>query len=184
MSDPGGGWSVPSRVLHWGVAALVLVTILIGVAMTSEGFDGIRDGLYVAHKGIGVILLVLVTLRAVWRWATPSPPLPASIPETERRLATYTHRLLYALLFVMAVSGYLRTVGGGFPIELLDALGIPPLVGEMPIWADRLSVLHGFVAYLLVATVAAHVAVVVQHTWFGGTDILSRMWPPFRSRSE
>ncbi len=177
----GPGWSTPSRLFHWTVAALVLVTVPVGVAMTSEGFDGVRNTLYVSHKGIGVVLLVLVTFRAVWRWLTPAPKLPASIPEGEQRLARFTHRLLYVLLFVMALSGYLRTVGGGYPIELLDALGVPPLVGEMPVWADRLSVLHAFVAYLLVATVAVHVAVVVQHTLFGRTNLLSRMWPPFRS---
>jgi cytochrome b561 len=165
------------------MAVLLVVTIPVGVAMTSEGFDGVRDGLYIAHKGIGVVLLVLVMLRAVWRWVTPAPALPTSIPEGERRLARVTHRLLYVLLFVMAVSGYLRTAGGGYPIELLDAIGIPPLVGEMPVWADRLSVLHGFVSYVLVATIAVHVAAVLQHTLFGRTDVLSRMWPPFGSRS-
>lgn len=177
------GWSTPSRLFHWSVAALVVVTIPIGIAMTSEGFDSIRNGLYVAHKGLGVVLLVLIVGRVAWRLITPAPPLPSTIPDGERRLAAFTHRLLYVLLVVMAVSGYLRTVGGGFPIELLDALGVPPLVGEMPVWADRLSVLHGFVSYLLVATVAVHVAAVLQHTLFGKTDILSRMWPPFGSGS-
>jgi cytochrome b561 len=179
----GSGWSVPSRLFHWTVAALLGVTIPVGIAMTSEGFDTVRDGLYVAHKGIGVVLLVLVALRAVWRWLTPSPPLPSSIPEGERRLARLTHRLLYVLLFLMAVSGYLRTAGGGYPVELLDALGVPPLVGRMPVWADRLSVLHGFLSYVLVATIAVHVAAVLQHTLFGKTNVLSRMWPPFGSRS-
>jgi len=81
----------------------------------------------------------------------------------------------------MAISGYLRTAGGGYPIELLDALGIPLFVGEMPVWADRFSVIHGFVAYLLVATIAVHVAAVLHHTLFGGVNVLSRMWPPVAS---
>ncbi len=177
------GWSTPSRLFHWVVALLILVTVPIGIAMTSEGFEGVRNGLYVAHKGIGVLILVLVPLRALWRWLTTEPPLPDEIPADERRLARATHLGLYALLLVMAVTGYLRTAGGGYPIELLDALGIPLIVGEMPVWADRFSVIHGFVAYLLVATIAVHVAAVVQHTLFGGVDVLSRMWPPVASGS-
>jgi len=182
---PGGteppmrsGWSTPSRLFHWVVALLIFATVPIGIAMTSEGFEGVRNGLYVAHKAIGVIVLVLVPLRALWRLVTPSPELPEEIPPKERRLARATHVGLYGLLLVMAVTGYLRTAGGGYPIELLDAAGIPPLVGELPVWADRLSVLHAFVAYLLVATIAVHVAVVLQHTLFGRVNVLSRMWPP------
>lgn len=175
------GWGRVSRLFHWGVAGLVFGTVVIGVAMTSAGFEGIRNSLYVSHKTIGVALLLLVPLRALWRLATPSPPLPDSIPAGERRLAHATHWGLYALLLVMAVSGYLRTVGGGYPIEVLDALGIPPLAGEMPLWADRLSVLHAFTAYLLVAVVAAHVAIVARHALFGEDAILSRMWPPWGS---
>jgi cytochrome b561 len=175
------GWGLVARLFHWGVGSLVLVTIAIGAAMTSAGFEGIRNALYVGHKSIGVLILVAVPLRALWRLVTPTPELPSSISPRERRLAHATHLGLYALLLIMAVTGYLRTVGGGYPIEVLDALGVPPLVGEMEVWADRFSVIHAFTAYLLVAAIATHVAAVGYHAMFGERRILSRMWPPFAS---
>ena len=176
------GWGLVARLFHWGVGGLVVVTIAIGAAMTSVGFEGVRNALYVAHKSIGVVILVAVPLRAVWRLLTPTPELPPSISPQERRLAHATHFGLYALLLLMAVTGYLRTVGGGYPIEVLDALGVPPLVGEMEVWADRFSVIHAFAAYLLVAAVATHVAIVGYHAMFGERRILSRVWPPLPSR--
>jgi len=175
----GIGWGRASRLFHWLVALLVFATIAIGAAMTSVGFESVRSSLYVGHKAIGVALLLLIPLRAAWRILHPAPALPESIPQAEQRLASATHAGLYLLLFGMAVSGYLRTVGGGYPIEVLDAIGVPPLVGEFPIWADRLSVLHGFGAYLLIALIAAHISVVGYHALFGERRILSRMWPPF-----
>lgn len=178
MSGDDRGWGRISRILHWSVGVLVFATIAIGVAMTSAGFEDVRNALYVGHKSIGVVLLVVVPLRALWRLVTPTPEMPTSISTGERRLAHAAHLGLYALLATMAVTGYLRTVGGGYPIEVLDALGIPPLVGEMPVWADRLSVIHAFVAYLLVAAIGVHVAAVGYHTLFGERRILSRMWPP------
>ena len=38
------------------------------------------------------------------------------------------HAGLYFFLILQAVSGYVRVTTGGFPIEALEALGIPPLL--------------------------------------------------------
>lgn len=163
------------------MAALVAVQLAAGIAMTSEGFRGVSDALYVTHKGTGVVLLVLLLFRVAWRLAErKAPPLPEAIPAAERRLAAWTHRLLYVLVGVMALTGYVRTVAGGFPVELLDTLGVPPLVGEHPGLARHLSVAHKFLGYFLVAVVALHVGAVVQHTFLLRNRVLERMWPPWR----
>ena len=176
------GYPVLNRLLHWGMALMILVTIPVGIAMTSGGFSGIADVLYVTHKGLGVLIGVALVLRLLWRWVGPNPPpLPEAIPPVERVAARWTHRLLYLLVGAMALTGYFRTLGGGFPIEILDALGIPPLMGRNEALADRLSVMHKFLGYLTVATIAAHVGAVVQHTVFVRNGIFQRMWPPWRS---
>ena len=175
------GHSRTTRSLHWLMAALVAVQVAAGIAMTSQGFRGVSDALYVTHKGTGVVLLLLLLVRVAWRAAGPAaPPLPDTIPPAERRLAAWTHRFLYVLVGTLAVTGYLRTVGGGYPVELLDALGIPPLVGEDEALATRLSVVHKVLGYVLVATVALHVGAVVQHTFLIRNRVLDRMWPPWR----
>jgi cytochrome b561 len=162
------------------MAALVAVQILAGIAMTSEGFQGASDALYVTHKGTGVVLLLLLVVRVIWRVAGPAaPPLPDAIPPAEKRLAAWTHRFLYLLVGILALTGYLRTVGGGYPVELLDVLGVPPLVGENEALATRLSVAHKVLGYVLVATVALHVGAVVQHTFLIRNRVLDRMWPPW-----
>lgn len=183
-SDPRNSDSTPghygtvSRLFHWATALLVGLMIPVGVAMTSEGFDEISDALFVLHKGTGTTLLVLVVLRLAWRF-THSPPPPApGMSSTQARLADWTHNVLYLLLLVMTVSGYVRVVGDGFPIELLDWLGIPTLLPEMPELAQRMAVVHKFTAYLFTATIAAHIAAAVHHGVASGKGILGRMWPP------
>jgi cytochrome b561 len=179
VSDAGSsGYGTVARLLHWSVTLLVAVTIPAGIAMTSEGFEGVRNGLFVVHKGIGVVLLVLVVVRALWRFVVSPPPLPAFVPRGERQVARATHAGLYLLLLALGVTGYLRTAGGGYPVEILDALGIPPLVGEMPDAATTLSVAHKFLAWTFVATAAVHVAEVLRHTLLERDGILARMWPP------
>jgi cytochrome b561 len=175
------GYGIVARLFHWGMGILILVTVPVGIAMTSEGFDPVRDALYVAHKGIGAVILALLALRLAWRLVTPSPPdMPASVPWLQRRLATWTHRFLYLLLGIMAVTGYLRVTTGDFPLELLDALGIPPLLTGRPELSRTLSVIHAFTSYLLVATVAVHVAAAAHHALILRDGVFSRMWPPWR----
>jgi cytochrome b561 len=163
------------------MAVMILVQIPVGIAMTSEGFRSASDALYITHKGLGVLILVVLAARLAWRiMGPPPPPLPDTVPAVERRLALWGHRGLYLLVGAMAVTGYVRTVGGGFPVELLELLGIPPLVGENADLATRLSVVHKFLSYLLVALVSMHVGAVLQNTLVVRNRILWRMWPPWK----
>jgi cytochrome b561 len=175
------GYGIVARLFHWGSALLILATVVIGVAMTSEGFESLRDALYVSHKTIGVVILGVLALRVAWRVVTPGPPrLPDSVPPLQRRLAEVTHTGLYLLMGLMAVTGYLRVVSGDFPVEILDAAGIPPLISGAPELSGTLSVVHKVGAYLLVAVVAMHVAAAAHHGLILRDGVFSRMWPPWR----
>lgn len=180
MSAPDRGYGTVARLLHWVVALLVVLQIPAGIAMTSEPLAAWADPLYIFHKGSGAVLLVLVLARAAWRLTHRAPPFPDYVPRLERRIAHATHVAIYVMLVVMVVSGYVRTVGEGFPIELLDALGVPPLIPHVPRLARVMLVVHQFVAVTLVGLVAVHVSAVVRHQIIEGNPVLARMWPPVR----
>lgn len=181
---PVPGYGTGHRVFHWLSALLILVTIPVGLAMTSEGFVAIGDALYVTHKSLGVVILAVLLLRVLWRVVTPGPPrLPPSVPPVQRRLAERTHLALYLLVGLMGVTGYLRVVSGDFPVEILDALGIPPLISGAPELSRWLSVVHKVGAYLLVAGLAAHVAAAVHHALVLRDGVFQRMWPPWGGRA-
>lgn len=167
-----------ARLFHWAIAVLVAIQIPAGIAMTSEPLAAWADPIFVLHKGLGVVLLVLVLGRIVWRATHPAPPFPAYMPPLERRIAHRTHMAVYALLLIMVVSGYVRTVGDDFPIELLDALGIPTLLPSMPDVAAVMLVVHQFTVVGLVALVAVHIGAVLRHHLIDGDPVLERMWPP------
>jgi cytochrome b561 len=176
MDGYGGG----ARLFHWLVAVFLFVQIPAGIAMIAPGLpQSTIDLLFVVHKGLGVVILVVVVARALWRVVHRPPPMPSTMPELERRIAGRTHVGIYVLLVVVAVSGYLRVVAEDFPIELLDALGVPPLVSGMPGLAAAMSLLHRFSAILLIVVVSVHVAEVLRHHFVLRDEVLGRMWPPF-----
>lgn len=173
----GYGYGSLARILHWTTVLAVMVMIPVGMAMTSEGFEAIGDQLYIVHKNLGVLILLLIAVRLAWRLTHPPTPLPDSVPPLQRRIAGTTHALLYALLLIMPVTGYIRTVGGDFPIELLNALGVPPLVPVMEETAKIVSVIHKFSAYALLALITAHVTAALHHALIDRDGIFSRIWP-------
>lgn len=175
---PGPGYGTIARLFHWVIALMVVVQIPSGIAMTSEPLMAIADPLFILHKGMGSVLLVLVAARVLWRILHRPPNFPDYMPSREQRIASGTHVAIYTLLVTMVVSGYLRTVGDGFPIELLDALGVPPLIPLMPRAARAMLVVHQFAVIALVGLVAVHVAAVLRHHLIEENPILMRMWPP------
>ena len=178
----GPGYGSVARLFHWVMVVLVAVQLGAGVAVTGEGFQqSTIDALFILHKGMGVILLLLVLARVGWRLTHAAPPMPDHIPARERRIATVTHGFIYFFLVVQPVSGYVRTVGDGFPVEILDALGVPPLLPMLEI-AKAMSAVHRFSSYVLVALIAIHIAEVLRHHRVERDGILARMWPPVAPR--
>lgn len=173
------GYGVTSRIFHWLTVVLVLVMIPTGLIMTQEIPRPTQDVLFIIHKTLGPCVLLVVLLRLGWRFLSPPPPLPPEIPAPQRFAASAVHAGLYATLIVMGVSGYVRVVAGGFPIEGLDALGIPRLLAKDEPLAEQAKAVHALTKNLLILLIAAHVGAATFHGVVRRDGVFSRMWPPF-----
>lgn len=174
-------YSTPARLFHWIMALLILLTIPAGLIMVQEGLDrGLQNALFIYHKNVGVLLFFLVILRLIWRLRVPAPPLPAHVPTWQVRAAGVSHFLLYALLFVLPIAGYIRVKAGGFPIEALDALGVPSLVPRSDAVAEVAKTVHYFAGLTIAAVVTIHIGAAALHGLIRRDGVVSRMWPPVR----
>jgi cytochrome b561 len=186
---PGSRYDAGSRFFHWLVVLLFLAQIPAGIAMIVPadigGFAALPgveqstiDSLYIFHKGLGAILIVVVFARIAWRITHRGPPMAESIPALERRIASVTYVFMHALMALVAVTGYVHVIGLGFPIELLDAAGVPPLLPRMERLAVISSFVHRFAIFVLVGLVGVHIAEVLRHHLVVEDGTLGRMWPP------
>jgi cytochrome b561 len=172
-------YGLVSRLFHWITVLLVLVMIPVGLTMIQDIPRPIQDPLFILHKGLGPVVLVVVLLRLGWRALHPAPPLPADLPTVQRRAAALVHAGLYALLLVMAVSGYVRVTTGGFPLEALQAIGVPPLLPKDEAVAKVASRIHATAIVGLLGLIALHVGAAAYHGLVRRDGIVARMWPPF-----
>ena len=167
-----------AKMLHWGLAVLIIATLPVGAIMVQQGLARpTQDMLFIFHKNIGVLILLLMLVRIVYRIVNPPPPLPDSIPDGQKRIAEATHWALYALVFVMAISGYVRVTAGGFPIEGLNWLGVPPLAPRSDAVAETAKAIHFWARFALVALIIAHVGAALHHLVIKRDGVFGRIWP-------
>ena len=158
MSRP---FPILSRLLHWTMALLILVMLFIGVAMVSSLSDYHR--LVAIHRPLGILLLVLVAVRLINRLLSPPPPLPAAMPAVLRLAAQASQWLLYALMFAVPVVGWAMLSAAGYPIQLVGAVYLPPILPHDRALYAVLRPAHTVLAFLLFATFLAHLGAALTH---------------------
>lgn len=180
MNEHPTSYRTPARILHWTTAVLVLLMIPAGAIMIREGISrDLQNTLFIFHKNVGVLVLFVVLLRVLYRLMNPPPPLPSDMPGAQKRVAAFSHFVLYALLFIMPVAGYVRVKAGGFPIEALDAVGLPSLVPRSDALAEVAKSIHYAGSLAITAFVVLHVGAALYHGIVRRDGVFSRMWPPF-----
>jgi cytochrome b561 len=176
------GYALPARILHWLLAVVIIAMLPVGNIMLQDGIARpTQDLLFILHKNTGVIILLLMVLRLGYRLARPPAPLPATMPDWQIRLAGATHIALYALVFFMAITGYIRVTMGGFPIEGLGAIGLHPLLPRNEAVAEIAKTLHHYGRFALVAVLALHIGAALWHGLVKRDGVFSRIWPFWRA---
>jgi cytochrome b561 len=166
-----------SKLLHWLVAACVLTTAPVAIAMTRVGQGATQDALYAFHKSIGVLILVLMLLRLVNRLAVGAPIAEPGIERWQKVASSIVHTLFYVLLIAMPIVGYVATSAYGAPPSFFGLFTMPPIVAKDEALATQLFTLHRWVGYLLIVLVLTHVSAALYHHFVRGDNVLQRMLP-------
>ncbi|WP_417474402.1 cytochrome b [Luteimonas mephitis] len=176
MSTPVPLFHARARLLHWLMAPLVVAMLFIGIGMLSTTSSAYAL-LLAIHKPLGVAILVLVLLRIHTRFRHRPPPLPSDLPRLQRRAATLSHWLLYALLLLMPVSGWAMLSAAGYPVTLLAGIRLPPIAPHDAGLFAWLRGAHHWLALLLFATFLLHLAAALFHALVRRDGVLASMAP-------
>jgi cytochrome b561 len=165
--------------LHWLTAALIAANLLLGLAMVPLPITPRKLEWYVWHKSIGITIFTLTSLRLAWRAVRPHPH-PVPMPAWQRRAAAASHALLYVLLLVIPVSGWLYSSATGVQVSYLGLFALPNLVDKDKALGDALRLVHVGLNSLLVAVVLVHVVAAIKHHLVDRDEALVRMLPILR----
>lgn len=172
------------QLFHWAIVVLVIVQFTLG--LQAEGLDASLERLQLMarHKSFGMTIFMLMVLRLGWRFISPPPSLPDSMAGWERFLARGTHWLLYAILLLMPIAGWITSTAKDLSVSWFGVFTWPDLVGGNRPVAEVAQATHETLALLLLVVVALHVAAALRHHFFKKDSVLLRMLPVRKSRIE
>ncbi len=151
------------RVLHWLMAIMIIGLIVSGLIMVDVPKSNPQHHLlFKFHKSIGISIGMLIIARVIVRIRYVAPALPSTISVLSKKLANVTHWILYALMIVIPISGYLMCTWKGPPVAWFGIL-LPHLFNKDDVHANIAEKVHHTSAYILLVLLCIHVGAVLFH---------------------
>lgn len=170
-------YGVVAQVLHWVIAILVFAMFGLGYYMEDLPLSQEKLELYNTHKSLGITIFSLALIRLVWRLFNAAPPLPEHMAPWERAAAHMSHALLYGLILIQPLIGFLQSNAANFPVVVWDVLPLPAIIGTDEALGETLAGVHGVVANVLAVLILVHIAAALRHHFILKDNVLRRMLP-------
>jgi cytochrome b561 len=168
--------------LHWTIALFIFAAFPLGVYMHDLPLSPHKLRLFSYHKWIGVTIFLLAVFRISWRSTHRPPPLPATMPSWEKYAAHTVHFLLYVLIIVVPLSGWLMSSAKGVQTVWFGVLPLPDLVPKNKELGDSLKEVHESLNFTMAGLLVAHIGAALKHHFIERDDILARMLPFLRNK--
>jgi cytochrome b561 len=171
-----------AQALHWLTAILVLVAFIFGPGGSEERvYSASRDFDRQLHETLGMTVLVLALLRALWR-IIDTPPEPPRAARWMELSARATHIALYVLLFAVPFTAIAGAWLEGHDLTLLGALRIHPWFGESHALGAKIASVHTWLGDTILWVAGVHALAGLYHHLVLRDGVLTSMLPRWISR--
>ena len=173
-------------VLHWLIAIGIFLNLYSGLGFDDLPKDKVAAA-FASHESIGISVLGLVLLRVLWRIGHQPPAPLAGLKPVEQKLATGIHHLLYLLMVLIPLSGWLTASAhkgpDGHGMRLFNTVpwfniavfgGLAPDARHQA--HELLGSVHSAAAWVLMGALVLHVLGALKHQFLGREKLFQRMW--------
>ena len=159
--------------LHWILAVLIIAALALGalVMVKIPNTNPMKLEALRSHMIGGALILVLMLVRLVVRIRTEHPAPPSTGMRVLDRLAWVSHRMLYAAVLGMAVSGLIMALQTGLPGILFGGGTLPA-----DFWVYPIRSVHYVMSRVLMAVITLHIVGALYHTLVLRDGLLRRMF--------
>lgn len=180
FSNTDQRYGVVAIALHWSMAVLLVLLILLGLYMTGlpdAGFDVKKITLILLHKELGILALTLAMIRLAWRVGNVLPVLVEDIPDWQKLIARLVHLLFYGAMFALPVTGWMMSSAAGIPISFFGLFNLPGLISYDDYLFQFFIEVHRWLGYGLIVLILLHVGAALRHHFVLKDDTLKKMLP-------
>lgn len=165
-------------VLHWIVALLVIALIATGWYMVGIPKNTPERAFFFnLHKSLGIVAAIFIVMLIVWRIRHVAPPFLSAMPNWETMAANLNHRLFYALMVLMTLTGYLTSSFSRYGPNLFG-IALPHWGWEDAALRGNFSAVHRVTAFIFAVLIAIHIAAALKHLLVDKDGVFQRMLPP------
>ena len=169
-------YGTTAKFLHWAIVALLAVQYPIGWLMPDIHRGQTPGAAMTFHISFGIVILVLIVVRFVWRLTHPVAP-ESSLPAWQRLSSEAVHWMLYVLVLATTVSGWLFASFRGWAVSFFYMMPLPMLASDNAAAGKAIDGLHQAAEWSLLVLIGIHVATALVHLLIYRDRIMQRMLP-------
>jgi len=180
LKDSSNGYGLVSILIHWISAVLILFLFGLGVYMVDLTYydDWYHKGPEL-HVSLGLLVLLIMLVRIVWRIINPTPiDLPAK--PVQQKTAKLVKLALYLFIFVVITSGYLITTAEGQAASMFNIIKFPVITQLSSANVDLAGEIHEYFAWAIIALVVLHALGALFHHLVMRDRTLVRIFKPVK----
>ena len=161
--------------LHWLLAILIIAMLGAGFFLLARmpNSDPRKISILMVHMSVGMLILLLMTVRLVVRMRTSRPPDSTTGLRLLDRLAPVVHYGFYGLVLLMVATGYATAILAGLNRIVFQRSG-EPLPSSFETYPTFTA--HGYLALMLTGLIILHLAAALYHQLARKDRLLQRMW--------
>lgn len=177
MKNTPENFGTVAKAFHWVMALMIIGLLAIGFMMTQMAPSPTKFKLYALHKSVGLTVLCLAILRLIWRFTHVVPRVPDSLSPVHRFLMKLSPLVLYGLMILMPISGFIMSDAGGHPITFFGLYTLPSFFTKNPDLSKAAQLVHHYTAWAFIGILVAHTGAAFYHHFIFKNTILQRMLP-------
>jgi cytochrome b561 len=169
-------YGITAKVFHWLIVALLLVQYPIGWLMP-DIHRGQKPGAGMTfHISVGMLILLLIVLRLLWRLSHPVAP-ESSLPPWQRLSSEVVHWMLYLLVLATTLTGWLFASYRGWSVSFFYLFRLPMLASDNAAAGKAIDGLHQAAEWTLLVFLGLHVLAAFAHLFIYRDRVMQRMLP-------
>ncbi len=169
-------YGIISKLLHGLLILLIFTQFSLGLSFSYVN-QAVFPTLMMYHKSVGFTTLMVSVLFLLWRLMSIKPDWPSTMLRYEQWLARLVHALLYLLIIVMPLSGWIMSVAAGYIPSYFGWFAVPfPGVGFNKALAAVCSEVHEIAAWSFAGLLILHILGALKHHLLDKNNILRRMF--------
>jgi len=175
LKNTNKSYGLVAKSFHWLLFMMLAFSVVAGNIMASMPDTPEKYEAAGLHKSFGLIILLLVLLRLVWKILNTTPDDSKDSTPIQNLMAHVMHWALYVLMFAQPLSGILMSQSFGYPVKFFGGAAFPTLVDKNKEMAELFLSAHQTIWVGLALFVIAHAGAGIYHHVVLKDNILRRM---------